>query len=75
MAPLDLLRVGPDGGKRGALDDLGLLCVLPELAGRETFRVSDDVVPYGGSERLCCLCCNTQEQTLESSLILTSSAE
>lgn len=75
MAPLDLLRVGPGGGKWGALDDLELLFALPELAGRETVLNSDDVVPDGGSERLCCLCCNTQKQRLESSLTMTSSAE
>lgn len=74
MAPLDLLRVGP-GGVTSELDDLELLFVLPELAGRETIRKSDDGVPDGGSERLCCLCCNTQKQRLESSLTMTSSAE
>lgn len=74
MAPLDLLLMGP-GGKRGALDDLELLLDLAEPTGLETIRISDDVVPDGGSERLCCLCCNIQKQRLESSLTTTSSAE
>lgn len=61
MTPLDLLRGGP-GVVASALEDLELLLVLPELAGREANRTSDNAELDNGSERLCCECCNTQKQ-------------
>jgi hypothetical protein len=61
MAPLELFRGGP-GGATSPLEDPGrlLLRALPELAGREANRTSDAAEP-GGSERLCCGCCNAQK--------------
>lgn len=62
IVPLELLR-GGTGAVTTPLEDPGrlLLRTLPELAGRDAKRTSDTAEPDGGSERLCCGCCNTQK--------------